>query len=107
MLDGVRVTNHGTDDVGGQTAEDVRVGSYFFDPTVITGSGGQSITLSIDNPTSTLHNLSLSQQQIDQEVPPHRNVMVTVTFPANGRLVFFCKYHRSLGMLGELLAGSS
>jgi plastocyanin len=104
-LDGQSVVNHGTIDVGGQTAEDVQAQNNYFDPTVLTGSGGETITLSIDNSTDTLHNFSLQEQQIDQDVPPGQSVKVTVTFPANGRLVFFCKYHRARGMLGELLAG--
>ena len=105
VLGGQRVVDHGTIDVGGQTAEDVHAQNYFFDPTVLTGSGGQTITLSIDNSTSALHNFSLQEQQIDQDVPAGQSVTVTVQFPANGHLVFFCKYHRSRGMLGELLAG--
>jgi len=29
-------------------------------------------------------------------------VDVTVTFPQSGSLEFFCKYHKSSGMVGEL-----
>ena len=105
VLDGHRIVDHGTIDVGGQTIEDVHVRNYFFEPTVFTGSGGQSITLSIDNGTTTLHNFSLPLQRIDQDVPPGQSVQVSVTLPADGELVFFCKYHRRLGMLGEVRAG--
>jgi plastocyanin len=105
VLDGHRVLNHGTVDVGGETIEDVDVHDYYFDPTVFTGSGGQSITLTLHNGTSTLHNFSLPLQRIDQDVPPGGSVQVSVTLPADGELVFFCKYHRRLGMLGEVRAG--
>ena len=105
VLEGQRIQDHGTIDVSGQTAEDVHAEDFFFSPTVLSGSGGQTITISIDNTTSTVHNFSLPLQQIDQDVPPGQSVKVTVTFPANGQSVFFCKYHRARGMLGELFAG--
>ena len=76
-----------------------------FDPTVLSGSGGQTLTISLDNSTSSLHNFSLPQQQLDQDVPPGQSVKVTVTLPASGELVFFCKYHHARGMLGALEAG--
>jgi plastocyanin len=104
-LDGRTILNRGTVDVGGQTAEDLQTRSYFFDPTVFAGSGGQTITLSIHNTTDTTHNFSLPQQQIDQDVPPGQTVQVSVTLPASGELVFFCRFHRSRGMLGALEAG--
>ena len=105
VLGGQRVIDHGTIDVGGQTIEDVHTRDYYFDPTVLTGSGGQTITISLDNATSNVHNFSLPLQQLDQDVPPSQSVRVTVTLPASGVLLFFCKYHRSRGMLGALEAG--
>jgi len=105
ILDGQRVLNHGTIDVGGQTAEDVQTHDYYFDPTILSGSGGQTITISVHNTTSKTHNFSLPLQQIDQDVGPGQTEKVTVTLPASGELVFFCKYHRSRGMLGALEAG--
>ena len=41
----------------------------------------------------------------DRLPPPGQDVKVTVTLPADGALVFFCKYHRRRGMLGEVRAG--
>ena len=105
VLEGQRVVDHGTIDVGGQTIEDVHLHAFYFDPTILSGSGGQTLTIALDNSTSTLHNFSLPQQQVDQDVPPGQSVQVTVTLPASGVLAFFCKYHRSKGMLGALEAG--
>src|SRR5438105_15917138 len=79
VFGGVRVVTRGTIDVGGQTAGDVTVGNYFFDPTILSGSGGQSITISIDNHTSSVHNFSLPLQQVDQDVAPGQSEKVTVT----------------------------
>src|SRR2546427_445564 len=88
-LGGRQVLDHGTVDVGGQTIEDVHTRNHFFDPTVLSGSGGQMLTVSLDNSTSTLHNFSLPLQQIDQDIPPGQSVKVSVTLPASGGLVFF------------------
>ena len=104
-LGGQQVVSHGEVDINGQTAEDVEAGEFYFEPTVLRGSGGQSITLSIHNSTSSLHNFSQPLRVIDQEIPPGQTVQVTVMLLASGDLVFFCKYHRGRGMLGVLEAG--
>ena len=105
VVEDQQITSHGELDVGGQTAEDMNVGDSFFEPTVLAGSGGQQLSLSIANPTQTLHNFSLPEQHFDEDIPAGQTVGLTVIFPANGQLVFFCKYHRSIGMLGVLKAG--
>ena len=105
VIGGQNVEVQGTDDVGGQTAEDVDQIHDTFDPTVLSGSGGQTLTITLHNRDSVTHNFSLPQQQVDQDVAPGGAATVTVTFPANGELPFFCKYHRSAGMLGLLRAG--
>jgi plastocyanin len=44
----------------------------------------------------------LPEQSVDQDTQAGKNATVTVTFPQSGVLEFFCKYHRSSGMAGEL-----
>ena len=105
VIDGQSVAVQGTVDVGGQTAEDVDAKDYSFDPTVLSGSGGQTLSVTVHTQGTALHNFSLPQQQIDEDVPPGQSITVTVTFPAFGQLPFFCKYHRNRGMLGLLRAG--
>ena len=106
VIDGQQVVVQGTVDVGGQTAEDIDAKDYSFDPTVLSGSGGQTLTISIHNRGTATHNFSIPQQQISQDVAPGQSVTVTVTFPAFGQLPFFCRFHRNRGMLGELRAGT-
>jgi plastocyanin len=105
VIDGRTIESHGTTDISGQTAEDLRVENFYFEPTVLSGSGGQTIALTIQNDTDTLHNFSVAEQQVSQDVPQGQSVKVTVSLPASGVLVFFCKYHRASGMVGELKAG--
>jgi plastocyanin len=80
----------------------VTVNSFFFKPTVLKGSAGQQVKLELENESSTLHNFTLSDQNIDQDIQPNQKVEVTVTLPQSGFLEFFCKYHKASGMVGEL-----
>jgi plastocyanin len=105
--------DHGSKSVSGATSVEVvqndEGSDFFFEPTVLMGTPGQRLTIELSNHShnGTLHNFSLTEQGIDQDVPPPSGgppVTVTVTFPQSGFLEFFCKYHRSRGMAGELSA---
>jgi plastocyanin len=98
-----KANDHGTKSVSGQSQVTITANSFFFNPTVLKGSAGQKIKIEIDNATKdTLHNFSLPEQSVDQDIQAGKNATVTVTFPQSGVLEFFCKYHRSSGMAGEL-----
>lgn len=99
--------DHGTEDVTGKDALDVEADSFYFQPTFLRGEPGQQLTLTIDNESDTLHNLSVEGQSIDEDIPSDGKVEVQVTFPESGVLTFFCKYHRGQGMAGQLLAGDA
>jgi plastocyanin len=99
-----KANNHGSQVVTGSTV-DVEMDNYYFGPTVLTGTAGQKVTITFDNHGSALHNFTLTDQNISQDVSPGSSGTVTVTFPASGSLEFFCKYHKALGMVGELTVG--
>ena len=62
-----------------------------------------TITLELKNEGKALHNFSISGLDIDQDVQPDQKMNVSVTVPASGNLVFFCKYHQaSNGMQGAI-----
>ena len=96
--------NHGSKEVDNITSVEVEMDDFYFGPTVLTGSPGQKLTIELKNESKagTLHNFSLSDQNIDQDVQADQSTEVTVTFPQSGFLEFFCKYHKSSGMVGEL-----
>jgi plastocyanin len=94
--------NHGSKNVSGASTAEIGLGDFFFNPTVITGKPGQKITFELKNEGSALHNFSLTAQSIDKDVQPGQTEDITVTLPKSGFLEFFCKYHKALGMLGEL-----
>jgi plastocyanin len=101
-LNGLTANDHGTKDVSGGGKQEVEVDSCYFNPTVFTAHPGDKLTLTLGNESDTLHNFSLTEQSIDKDIQPDAETTVTVTFPASGTLVFFCKYHASQGMIGGL-----
>jgi plastocyanin len=94
--------NHGSKDVSGASEVDVEQDNFYFNPTIITGTPGQKLTIKLENEGSATHNFTLEDQNIDQDVASGQDATVTVTFPQSGTLEFFCKFHRSRGMVGEL-----
>jgi plastocyanin len=98
-----RANNKGTKDVTGKSSIEVELDNFYFEPTVLKGSPGAQIKLELKNEASgTLHNFSLPDQSVNQDVPSEQSVDMTVTFPQSGFLEFFCKYHKASGMVGEL-----
>ena len=93
--------DHGTGTVSGDSIE-VELDNFYFEPTVIVGTPGAQVKLELKNDSQTLHNFTLQDQTIDEDVLAGEDDNVTVTFPASGFLEFFCKYHKASGMVGEL-----
>ncbi len=81
---------------------EVELDDFYFSPTVVTGTPGQSLKLELKNEGTALHNFTLADQSIDEDVTAGEDVNVTVTIPQSGFVEFFCKYHRAIGMVGEL-----
>jgi plastocyanin len=99
---GQKANDHGTKDVSGESSVELEQDNFYFEPTILKGTPGQKLTIELSNEGSALHNFSLPDQSIDQDVQPDTKGEVTVTFPDSGTLVFFCKYHQSQGMVGAL-----
>jgi plastocyanin len=97
-----KTNNHGTKAVKGSSIE-VEQDDYYFEPTFIKAQPGATVTLELKNEGKSLHNFSISGLNIDQDVNPGQKMNVSVTVPATGNLVFFCKYHQtSNGMQGAI-----
>lgn len=108
----------GTIEIGGVTANDrgsysvtdfekvaVEAGSFYFEPTVVTGPPGLQIELDfVTDGEQPNHNVTLEEQQIVEEIPPDSIVGVFVTIPESGSVAFYCEYHRDQGMAGGLTA---
>jgi plastocyanin len=101
-----KMNQHGTKNVAGMSSLDVEMDDYYFSPTVIKGSPGQQLTLNFSNHGTTEHNFTITSQGLNKDVEPKKTASVKVTLPSSGTLVFYCKYHKTLGMAGELTTGT-
>jgi plastocyanin len=100
---GVSANDKGSKDVTGMTTFEIEADSFYFNPTVLKGSPGQHITLTIKNEASgTEHNFTVESQHVDKDLEAGKQQTVSVTFPASGTISFFCEYHKHSGMAGGL-----
>jgi plastocyanin len=102
-INGEQANDHGTKDVSGMSEASVEMDDeFYFEPTVLKGTAGQTLTIELENEGSLEHNFTLEDQNVNQDVQPGQKGSVMVTFPQSGILEFFCRFHRGSGMIGEL-----
>ncbi len=101
-----QANDHGTQDATGKTTFEIEADNdssgYYFNPTILQGSAGQSITLEIKNDGSVQHNFSITSMNVNVTIQPGASQEVKVTFPQTGTVEYFCSFHHALGMAGEL-----
>jgi plastocyanin len=102
---GVQANNHGSKSASGETK--VEIDDYYFEPTVLKGTPGQKVTLELDNEGSVEHTFTVDSQGVDKDLQPGDEAKVTVTIPKSGAISFYCKFHKSQGMAGALVANGS
>ena len=83
-------------------AVSIEADDTFFAPTCVTGISAGAVTLTVHNGGTALHNLTIQSMGINKDVPAGQSITVTVTI-GSSPVPFFCKYHRTSGMVGALL----
>jgi plastocyanin len=108
-IGGMTAELHGTKDVSDETGKvEIEMYDDYFEPTVLKGTPGQTVTLELKNEGANPHTLTISDQNVDQEVQPGDEAEADVTFPETGELTFVCRFHESKGMIGALeVSGTS
>lgn len=117
LADGQHVANYqGQQDVSGKAEAAIDVSltntsGLMFSPTVLVGTPGQSITLTISNPKKKTtenagHNFKIDELGISTEVAFGESTTVIVRFPKSGGLRFYCGYHARFNQQGELLVSA-
>lgn len=105
LADGQRASYHGEADVSGVSSTVIEMDDFFFRPTVLHGTPGQPLTVTLSNQGNSLHDFRIAAQHIDANVEAGTPVTITVTFPEKGAVTFECRYHLLQNMRGELVAG--
>lgn len=101
-LGGQSANDHGSASARGEQELALELDDFYFEPTVISGSPGQTLSLRLSNEGSAAHTFTLEEQGIDVELEPGGSAQVEVTFPDSGLALFFCRFHAGSGMRGAL-----
>ena len=75
---------------------------FRFDPKALNVKTGQKVTLTFKNEGKVEHNFSVSSASVDKDAENGKTVSVSFTPDQAGKIQFFCKYHKSRGMVGTL-----
>jgi plastocyanin len=105
-IDGETANNEGTEALTGNTVE-LEEDDYYFEPTVLTGDAGQRVTLEITNEGDEEHNITITDQGIDEDTEPGESTTVRAEIPDSGLVPFFCSYHEAQDMRGALAVTGS
>jgi plastocyanin len=80
---------------------DLTMQNTSFHPSCVVAKSTQSI--SIENKDGILHNFSITGTSVDVDVQPGSTFNGRPAGVAAGTYSFFCKYHRSVGMVGTIV----
>jgi plastocyanin len=105
MVAGEEATDHGTVDVAGMSSTEMEMDDFYFEPTVLTGDAGQSLTIELTNEGSLRHTFTIDSQSVDVNLGGGESGTADVTFPDSGALLFYCQFHAGNGMRGGLSMG--
>jgi plastocyanin len=95
------VTKSGSQKFTGSVVS-VMAANAAFTPTCVTDVPRGTVNLEVRNTGESLHNVQIISQHIDEDVAPGHTVTVRVTVGTQP-VVYVCKYHRTLGMVGVLI----
>jgi plastocyanin len=104
-IDGKEANNHGEADVSGMASTEFEVDDFYFEPTILEGEAGQTVTLEVFNEGEAQHTFTVDALQIDETLAPDARTSIEVTLPRSGALLLYCRFHEGRGMLGALSVG--
>jgi len=102
LVDGVGANFHGTGRVVDGGTIEMEMDESYFEPTVLKGPAGATVTIELENEGVRQHNFSVPSQGIDLNCGVRARGEVKVVFPPSGVLAFICKYTGTSGMRGAL-----
>jgi plastocyanin len=102
VIEGHGVNFHGNHRVAGGGAIEMEMDEDYFEPTVLRGPPGATVTIELENEGVRQHNFSVPGQHIDITCGVRARDEVEVVFPRSGVLPFTCKFGATSGMRGAL-----
>ena len=97
----------GQQDDGGQQVQRIEVdsGEFYFRPSEITVRRGEPVELVVKNSGSILHNISITEFNVDQDYQPGQTIRVRFTPNQAGEFRIFCDIpgHTASGMVARLI----
>jgi plastocyanin len=105
QIAGQDANDHGSMDVTGSDEAELELDDFYFEPTVLEGEAGQTLTVELENEGDATHTFTVDELGVDEEVQPGDRGEAEVTFPDSGALLFYCRFHQGGGMRGALSVG--
>jgi plastocyanin len=102
VIAGEAINLHETARVQDGGAIEMEMDDDYFEPSILVGAPGATVTLELENDGVRPHNLFVPGQGIDIRCGVRAEDEVEVTFPTSGVLVFRCRYTATSGMRGAL-----
>jgi plastocyanin len=104
---GEEANDHGTEDVTGMTSVEMEMDDFYFEPTVLSGEAGQTLTVELHNEGSLRHTFTVDSLEVDVNLGGDETGEAEITFPDSGALLFYCQFHDGSGMRGGLSVGGA
>jgi plastocyanin len=101
-FDITQAEDHGAADLSGQSETSLELDDFYFEPTVLIGEPGQTLSIELENEGTAPHTFTIESAGIDEELQPGDKVETDVTFPDSAALTFICRFHAGQGMQGAL-----
>ena len=73
-------------------------------PALVESSPGVPLRVTIKNEGAHTHTFTIDGLGVDVELRPGTTTVVTLHLPGPGEYRFSCRFHRSYGMSGRLVA---
>lgn len=100
VIEGQGVNFYGTGRVVDGGTIEMEMDEDYFEPTVLWGPPGATVTIELWNEGVRPHNFSVPSQDIDINCGVRARGEVEVVFPRSGVLMFTCEYTATSGMRG-------
>jgi len=94
-----QTNDKGTKSPNGDEIE-VELDDFYFSPTFIQGTPGQTLTLHLKNEGKNPHTFTSTALNVDKTLQPDQDMDVQVMLPQAGATEFHCNFHQGQGMQG-------